>query len=138
MIRRPPRSTRTDTLFPCTTLFRSVKSWVAPFILAGMNAKSVHLSNALLGWSYGKDFTYDEMIMLPGAEDADSAREAADANIWSNVVRALQIDLKPGEGPSEAELAAGSFEMIFVGSAASGQELSTTVARKSTRLNSSH
>src|SRR3546814_11386050 len=25
MIRRPPRSTRTDTLFPCTTLFRSAK-----------------------------------------------------------------------------------------------------------------
>src|SRR3546814_15381329 len=106
MIRRPPRSTRTDTLFPYTTLFRS------------RNAKSVHLSNALLGWSYGKDFTYDEMIMLPGAEDADSAREAADANIWSNVVRALQIDLKPGEGQSEAELAEGSFEMIFVGRAA--------------------
>src|SRR3546814_5421173 len=27
MIRRPPRSTRTDTLFPYTTLFRS---WVSP------------------------------------------------------------------------------------------------------------
>src|SRR3546814_7161960 len=26
MIRRPPRSTRTDTLFPCTTLFRSIFS----------------------------------------------------------------------------------------------------------------
>src|SRR3546814_3197768 len=26
MLRRPPRSTRTDTLFPYTTLFRSVKS----------------------------------------------------------------------------------------------------------------
>src|SRR3546814_10431985 len=26
MIRRPPRSTRTDTLFPYTTLFRSVKN----------------------------------------------------------------------------------------------------------------
>src|SRR3546814_7451004 len=26
MIRRPPRSTRTDTLFPYTTLFRSLKS----------------------------------------------------------------------------------------------------------------
>src|SRR3546814_1639355 len=26
MIRRPPRSTRTDTLFPYTTLFRSFKS----------------------------------------------------------------------------------------------------------------
>src|SRR3546814_19057070 len=28
MIRRPPRSTRTDTLFPYTTLFRSVR-WAA-------------------------------------------------------------------------------------------------------------
>src|SRR3546814_16745991 len=26
MVRRPPRSTRTDTLFPYTTLFRSLKS----------------------------------------------------------------------------------------------------------------
>src|SRR3546814_15466948 len=26
MIRRPPRSTRTDTLFPYTTLFRSVRA----------------------------------------------------------------------------------------------------------------
>src|SRR3546814_5805353 len=29
MIRRPPRSTRTDTLFPYTTLFRSVKAHAA-------------------------------------------------------------------------------------------------------------
>src|SRR3546814_13165711 len=28
MIRRPPRSTRTDTLFPYTTLFRSVPEFV--------------------------------------------------------------------------------------------------------------
>src|SRR3546814_14183933 len=27
MIRRPPRSTRTDTLFPYTTLFRSRDTW---------------------------------------------------------------------------------------------------------------
>src|SRR3546814_18840139 len=27
MIRRPPRSTRTDTLFPYTTLFRSLDGW---------------------------------------------------------------------------------------------------------------
>src|SRR3546814_18603704 len=30
MIRRPPRSTRTDTLFPYTTLFRSGSSWFHP------------------------------------------------------------------------------------------------------------
>src|SRR3546814_5615324 len=29
MIRRPPRSTRTDTLFPYTTLFRSLKNMEA-------------------------------------------------------------------------------------------------------------
>src|SRR3546814_12294843 len=32
MIRRPPRSTRTDTLFPYTTLFRSVGLTVTPCI----------------------------------------------------------------------------------------------------------
>src|SRR3546814_4422029 len=30
MIRRPPRSTRTDTLFPYTTLFRSARYWRRP------------------------------------------------------------------------------------------------------------
>src|SRR3546814_13924947 len=30
MIRRPPKSTRTDTLFPYTTLFRSVRAIGAP------------------------------------------------------------------------------------------------------------
>src|SRR3546814_1616037 len=30
MIRRPPRSTRTDTLFPYTTLFRSCRRTAAP------------------------------------------------------------------------------------------------------------
>src|SRR3546814_1799523 len=32
MIRRPPRSTRTDTLFPYTTLFRSLRSRAQPRI----------------------------------------------------------------------------------------------------------
>src|SRR3546814_3920308 len=36
MIRRPPRSTRTDTLFPYTTLFRSITAFD---ILAGSSKK---------------------------------------------------------------------------------------------------
>src|SRR3546814_4608081 len=40
MIRQPPRSTRTDTLFPYTTLFRSTKApleeWAGP--VAGSSA----------------------------------------------------------------------------------------------------
>src|SRR3546814_9114362 len=33
MIRRPPRSTRTDTLFPYTTLFRAAKAGIATLTL---------------------------------------------------------------------------------------------------------
>src|SRR3546814_4755688 len=35
MIRRPPRSTRTDTLFPYTTLFRSICATPTVFLSAG-------------------------------------------------------------------------------------------------------
>src|SRR3546814_17094798 len=34
MIRRPPRSTRTDTLFPYTTLFRSIRRRVATLLVS--------------------------------------------------------------------------------------------------------
>src|SRR3546814_12286478 len=39
MIRRPPRSTRTDTLFPYTTLFRSVG--VAPHSLRAVTPETL-------------------------------------------------------------------------------------------------
>src|SRR3546814_13352882 len=35
MIRRPPRSTRTDTLFPYTTLFRSIANVICHFLASG-------------------------------------------------------------------------------------------------------
>src|SRR3546814_17590669 len=45
MIRRPPRSTRTDTLFPYTTLFRSLSSAdpTAPALLAQLQELLLHL-----------------------------------------------------------------------------------------------
>src|SRR3546814_15089913 len=44
MIRRPPRSTRTDTLFPYTTLFRSVR----PDLLARIIV--VERQHHVFGW----------------------------------------------------------------------------------------
>src|SRR3546814_2431944 len=45
MLRRPPRSTRTDTLFPYTTLFRSVLEpllgWRGLFVLVALAAVGV-------------------------------------------------------------------------------------------------
>src|SRR3546814_15792768 len=49
MIRRPPRSTRTDTLFPYTTLFRSVEQQVLSGDVAGPGAAQEGRGVAELG-----------------------------------------------------------------------------------------
>src|SRR3546814_14776981 len=46
MIRRPPRSTRTDTLFPYTTLFRSVAEGVAELAIGVGRAGEHFLADA--------------------------------------------------------------------------------------------
>src|SRR3546814_8854351 len=48
MIRRPPRSTRTDTLFPYTTLFRSIPGHVGGQSWLGRGS----LSQARLPWRH--------------------------------------------------------------------------------------
>src|SRR3546814_19942120 len=58
MIRRPPRSTRTDTLFPYTTLFRSRESFVlsdlppygtAAITVTVTGASTVGIGNLIVG-----------------------------------------------------------------------------------------
>src|SRR3546814_20413988 len=46
MIRRPPRSTRTDTLFPYTTLFRSEYRFAAARGLTAVASAEVPLASA--------------------------------------------------------------------------------------------
>src|SRR3546814_3547048 len=41
MLRRPPRSTRTDTLFPYTTLFRSLEDHFGADEIAALDAESI-------------------------------------------------------------------------------------------------
>src|SRR3546814_1413745 len=60
MIRRPPRSTRTDTLFPYTTLFRS---WVGAFTPTSHVAVTLALAFIIFGivlivgfWKHGLHF----------------------------------------------------------------------------------
>src|SRR3546814_6208466 len=59
MIRRPPRSTRTDTLFPYTTLFRSNPTiYLAPVILVGVGAMHIAYNasnNTILQMSVADD-----------------------------------------------------------------------------------
>src|SRR3546814_4419678 len=57
MIRRPPRSTRTDTLFPYTTLFRSLfGAFLPPTAVAGSSGAALrfHGSPALAVTDLGR------------------------------------------------------------------------------------
>src|SRR3546814_20238500 len=51
MIRRPPRSTRTDTLFPYTTLFRSLADAALNFLWVAFGGIAVGVG---LTWSIGR------------------------------------------------------------------------------------
>src|SRR3546814_2459098 len=46
MIRRPPRSTRTDTLFPYTTLFRSTQTSGLPYPVRRTSLHPAHTRTA--------------------------------------------------------------------------------------------
>src|SRR3546814_3194858 len=70
MIRRPPRSTRTDTLFPSTTLFRSPLAALVlpPATAAALLLPVLIVQDVISVWSFRK--TWDGWIiawMLLGA-----------------------------------------------------------------------
>src|SRR3546814_16910660 len=49
MIRRPPRSTRTDTLFPYTTLFRASLGGIALLLTPYVSSAALKISRIVLG-----------------------------------------------------------------------------------------
>src|SRR3546814_5291597 len=63
MIRRPPRSTRTDTLFPYTTLFRSSPGSAPSVASAAYSATSSRLSSEPVARIRRK--TSSDMALLP-------------------------------------------------------------------------
>src|SRR3546814_4274880 len=84
MIRRPPRSTRTDTLFPYTTLFRSRNGRVllvsrAPESIDDVNARTA--ATALrgfirsLGKEVGKNGTTANLIEVPDGRSEEHTSE---------------------------------------------------------------
>ncbi len=97
----------------------TIGMWVAPFIMAPINTKNVHRSNALMGHAYGKDFQYDEM-MVTGAGDA--GKEMAEFVATANPLAGPDVP-KPGEGPSKAAREAGHYDVLFIGTAGDGQEI---------------
>jgi len=103
---------------------RSLGSWVAPFIMAPINTKNVHRTNALLGQRYGADFVYDEMVVVPGLGEV--GRMAAEALAKLNPL-AGDKGPKPGEGPGKAERDAGHYDLLFVGEMPGGERVEAVV-----------
>jgi len=96
-----------------------LKSWVAPFIMAAINTRNVHRSNALLGFKYGKDFTYDEML-LTGDGDVGEMTAKHVAGDKSMVGPDAP---KPGEGPSKEEREAGFYDIMYTGKMVNGEKI---------------
>src|SRR3546814_12886599 len=77
MIRRPPRSTRTDTLFPYTTLFRSYGFAVTLFVAAAFMS---------LGFSAWPDKLPAEVLVVKEQWDkakAKSTKSAQGRFVWN-------------------------------------------------------
>jgi short subunit dehydrogenase-like uncharacterized protein len=96
-----------------------LESWSGPFVMATINTKNVHRSNMLLGHSYGKDFVYDEMVLLGVEEPNDDVKQDEDMS--------FDMSLKPGEGPSKEQREAGFYDVSFIGTSANGETLKATV-----------
>jgi short subunit dehydrogenase-like uncharacterized protein len=94
-------------------------SWVAPFMMAGINTKAVHRSNFLLRQPWGADFQYDEMLMVDGPPSGGPPQTGFDFGAGAMP--------QPGEGPSKAEREAGFYDILFVGESNDGRTIRCSV-----------
>lgn len=101
--------------------------WTAPFMMAAINTRVVRRTNALLGFPYGKDFRYKEVMSFPkGVRGLATA-----AGITAGLVGFFGLAANPvgrgllqkrlpapGEGPSAVRRARGRFIGRVVGQSA--------------------
>jgi short subunit dehydrogenase-like uncharacterized protein len=101
-----------------------LQSWAAPFMMATINTRNVHRSNMLMGFPYGKDFVYDEMVLTgPGERGEANAKKVMAANAEKTGPNAP----KPGEGPSREERENGSYDLLYVAIAPDGRQVRAAV-----------
>ncbi|MDG1816716.1 MAG: saccharopine dehydrogenase NADP-binding domain-containing protein [Glaciecola sp.] len=93
--------------------------WIMPFIMAAINERIVHRSNALLGNRYGEHFLYDEAMSAKKGLQAWGITLGLGAFMVGASIKPIRNILakhvlpKPGEGPSKEEQLAGMFDMRF-------------------------
>ncbi len=72
----------------------------------------------LMGFPYGRDFVYDEMVLTgPGEKGEANAKLVMAANTGKTGPNAP----KPGEGPSKEERENGRYDLLYVAIAPDGR-----------------
>jgi short subunit dehydrogenase-like uncharacterized protein len=112
-------------------------AWCGPFVMAPINTKNVHRTNALRGQPWGADFRYDERQLTgTGMVGEQRARALARRTRMQNFLLGLgpargligRFALpQPGQGPGRAAREAGRFEVLFTGETAAGERMSVVV-----------
>lgn len=112
-------------------------AWIAPFVMAAINERVVHRSNALSGDGYGKNFSYNEALLtgngLKGRLTATGIVAGLGAFMLGAVTKPVSQLMerfllpKPGEGPSPEQQLAGRFDLRFFGQTDAGQTLRVKV-----------
>src|SRR3546814_5169384 len=94
MIRRPPRATRTDTLFPYTTLFRSE--------ITNVSAGAAHFTVQTADWTFEPDATVEfSDALAPGSCRPWVGLEAAEINLAPNAKRRYRFEVRvPTDAPA--------------------------------------
>ena len=101
-----------------------LQSWAAPFMMALINTRNVHRSNMLMGFPYGRDFVYDEMVLTgPGEKGEANARLVMAVNAGKTGPAAP----KPGEGPSKEERENGGYDLLYVAIAPDSRQVRAAV-----------
>jgi short subunit dehydrogenase-like uncharacterized protein len=101
-----------------------LQSWAAPFMMALINTRNLHRSNMLMGFPYGKEFVYDEMVLTgPGEKGEANAKRVMAANSEKTGPTAP----KPGEGPSKEERENGRYDLLYVAIAPDGRQVRASV-----------
>ena len=103
---------------------QELQSWTAPFMMAAINTRNVHRSNMLMGYPYGQDFVYDEMVLTGDGERGEAnAKKVMAANAEKTGPNAP----KPGEGPSKEERENGRYDLLYVAIAPDGRQVRAAV-----------
>jgi hypothetical protein len=78
--------------------------------MATLNTRNVHRSNMLMGFPYGTDFVYDEMVLTGPGENGEAAAKAV---VAANSAKPAPGAPNSGEGPAKQEWESGSCDYFM-------------------------